>query len=657
MRLATFTLGLVVLASALTAQQEQPPFEPGGPADSQQQAPVDEPGRAVARISVMNGDASVTRGDAGTPVAAAVNAPLMAGDALSLAPGATVEVQIDFANFARLAGDSQARIANLDNGHYQIQLSKGLLTYRVLRQTNAQSEIETPLVAVHPLGLSAVRVEVAPDSSTRITVRHGEVEVFTPKGSERVREGTMMEVRGTAADPEFQVVNAFPNDQWDTWNDQRDGYLQRAQSPRYVSPEIVGSEDLDNYGRWSNDPQYGDVWTPNVPAGWAPYRNGQWVWEDYYGWTWVDYAPWGWAPFHYGSWYLRAGFGWCWYPGPRVGHYWYHPARVAFFGFGSGFSVGFGFGNVGWVPLAPYEAFRPWYGRGWYGGGRPVVVNNINIVHNVNIANEYRNARFANGVTAVTAADFQRGNFRSPVGVQRAQLSQASLVRGAVPITPSGNNLAFGNRGVNSAIAHSDLNSQRFFSRMAPSTGAVQRTPFNQQQSAIHSAFESRGIATGARPSGLNEPAMRSSGGSSSPGWQRFGGSAPAGGYGGAPRSLNVAPPMVRQREAAPGYNSSGYSRGGGYYGSPAPSFRSAPSSPQYRAPAPQYRAPAPAPQYRAPVPSPQYRAPAPSYRAPTPQYRGSPAPSYRSEPAPRGGGGGGHAPSGGGDHSHGGRR
>jgi hypothetical protein len=38
---------------------------------------------------------------------------------------------------------------------------------------------------------------------------------------------------------------------------------------------------------------------------------------------------------------------------------------VGFFGFGSpgfGASLGFGYGNVGWVPLAPYERYRPWYG-------------------------------------------------------------------------------------------------------------------------------------------------------------------------------------------------------------------------------------------------------------------------------------------------------
>ena len=639
-----------MIGAALSAQQYPPPQDAqGGPVpqsaqgSADAQAPVDEPGRAVARISVMSGDATVTRGDAGSPVAAAVNAPLMAGDALSVAPAATVELQMDAANFARVAGDSQIRLSSLDNGKYQIQLSKGLVTYRVLRQTNAQSEVDTPLCAVHPVGLAAVRVEVAPDGSTRVTVRHGDVDVFTPKGTERIHEGNTMMLRGTADDPEFQVASAVAVDQWDTWNDQRDNYLSRAQSPRMVSQDVVGTEDLDAYGRWNNDPAYGNVWTPNVPPTWAPYRNGQWVWEDYYGWTWVDYDPWGWAPFHYGSWYFRTGFGWSWFPGPRYGRSFYRPALVGFVGFGGGFGVGFGFGNVGWIPLAPFEAFHPWYGRGWYGGGRTTIINNINIARNVNVANEYRNARFANGVTAVSAADFQRGNFRNPVGVDRAQLSQASVVRGAVPITPSANNLAFSNRSASGLGPRGDINNQHFYSRMTPATAAAQRTPFNQQQSAVRSAFESRGIATGPRASGLSNSGVNNSGlggsqvrgggtaSGSASGWQRFGGS-PAGGAGsayggGQARSLQVAPPMVRPREAGPaGGGTSSYNRSNGTVG----------NSGAYRS--------APAPSYRS--------APAPSYRnsAPAPSYRSAPA------PAPRSSGGGGH-PSSGGSHGGGGRR
>ena len=102
------------------------------------------------------------------------------------------------------------------------------------------------------------------------------------------------------------------------------------------------------------------------------------MWEPYYGWTWVDNEPWGWAPFHYGNWFYAADYGWAWYPGAYAvaRPYVYRPALVAFFSFGGGggnFSVGFG--NVGWVPIAPYEPFHPWWGNGGgYGYGGTTVV-------------------------------------------------------------------------------------------------------------------------------------------------------------------------------------------------------------------------------------------------------------------------------------------
>ena len=38
---------------------------------------------------------------------------------------------------------------------------------------------------------------------------------------------------------------------------------------------MVGAADLDQYGTWSQMPEYGAVWYPNnVPVDWAPYRNG-----------------------------------------------------------------------------------------------------------------------------------------------------------------------------------------------------------------------------------------------------------------------------------------------------------------------------------------------------------------------------------------------
>src|SRR4051794_39615892 len=112
MRLATAVYGtMMMIAAVLFAQQLPPPEQQQDPLEQQQQdaAAPDEPGRPVARLSVLSGDASVRRGDSGDWVAAALNAPLMVDDSVSVAAGGAVELQLDRANFARIAGDSEVR--------------------------------------------------------------------------------------------------------------------------------------------------------------------------------------------------------------------------------------------------------------------------------------------------------------------------------------------------------------------------------------------------------------------------------------------------------------------------------------------------------------------------------------------------------------------
>src|SRR5215831_9092329 len=157
MRLSWLSLGILAASAALFAQSPPPSASDG---------PADEPGRAVARLGILNGDASIRRGDSAEPVAAAVNAPLMSGDELTVAAGGRAEIQMDVAHFMRIAGDTDVRLADLENGHLQVQLAHGLITWRVLRESQSQAEISTPLVSVHPNGLSVVRVEVLPDGMT-----------------------------------------------------------------------------------------------------------------------------------------------------------------------------------------------------------------------------------------------------------------------------------------------------------------------------------------------------------------------------------------------------------------------------------------------------------------------------------------------------------
>ncbi len=138
---------------------------------------------------------------------------------------------------------------------------------------------------------------------------------------------------------------------------------------RYVSPELTGADELDRYGRWEQSGDYGPVWVPlRIAVDWAPYRYGRWTWTRYWGWTWVDDLPWGYATSHYGRWVNWRGR-WCWAPGPViVPRPVFAPALVAWVGGGS-VQVGVHIGGrpappVAWVPLAPYERYRPWYRHG-----------------------------------------------------------------------------------------------------------------------------------------------------------------------------------------------------------------------------------------------------------------------------------------------------
>ena len=465
----------LVAATTFATVLAQPQSQP------QQGPDEDGPGRGVARVSLMYGDVSVRRADTNEWSAAVVNQPLMAEDRLLTGIGARTEVQFDSSNFLRLGTDTEVRMGNLEQRSFLMMLSRGTITYRILRDMDADVEIATPSIAVRPTKKGIYRIAVAADGSTEVTVRSGEADIFTPRGSQRLNSGRTLLARGDMNDPEFQFISAIPKDEWDHWNEKRDQGLSSSRSYDYVSRDIYGAEDLDANGRWVSTPDYGTVWSPAAGPGWAPYRNGRWVWADYYGWTWVSYDSWGWAPYHYGRWFNSPMYGWCWYPGGVNTRHYYRPALVAFFGLGrGGVGIGFGggFGHVGWVPLAPHEPFYPWYGSRHYNGYRNGgTVNNVNIT-NVNITNVYRNSRVDGGVTSVQAGNFGRGTVNN-VRMNRDDLNQAGLVRGQVQIAPDRASTRYSD-SPNRVASNSSRDDQRFYSRSQPSR--IDRIPFDQQR-------------------------------------------------------------------------------------------------------------------------------------------------------------------------------
>jgi len=323
-------------------------------------AAQDPPSRA-GRISYVSGAVSFEPAGVTDWVAATVNRPLTMGDQLYADSGARAEVHVPGTAF-RLGDRTAFQFMNLDDRSVQVRLSEGTLNVRI-RHLYGNVEIDTPNLAFTVSRPGEYRLDASPDGAqTLVTARDDEGQVTAGGGSFTLHMGQQAVVRGQDQTAQYKISSAPGYDAFDQWVMSRNSREDRYAHPGYVSPEVVGYEDLGAYGTWRAVPDYGEVWVPNgVAAGWAPYHDGHWAWVDPWGWTWVDDAPWGFAPFHYGRWAFINGY-WGWCPGPVAVAPVYAPALVAWVGFGGGFGVPIGFGGgpaVGWFPLGPRDVYIP----------------------------------------------------------------------------------------------------------------------------------------------------------------------------------------------------------------------------------------------------------------------------------------------------------
>src|SRR6476646_2981389 len=102
---------------------------------------ADDLKRGVARISVIDGEVSVRRGDSGDWVAGVINAPLLTNDHVATGPNSRAEVQFDANNLLRLGANAELRLTQLEYGRYQMEMACGVMTYCMLRSSEGNIEI------------------------------------------------------------------------------------------------------------------------------------------------------------------------------------------------------------------------------------------------------------------------------------------------------------------------------------------------------------------------------------------------------------------------------------------------------------------------------------------------------------------------------------
>src|SRR5882724_9720649 len=406
-------------------------------------ASADPPSR-VARLGYVSGEVSFSPAGEDDWVRATLNRPLTTGDRLWADTRSRAEVQIGGA-MIRVNAETDVSILNLDDQITQLQLTQGGLNVRVRRLEPDQTfEVDTPNLAFTLRQPGAYRIEVDPNgNATSIFLRDGQGEVYGEGASYAIDARQPYRFTGTGL-REYQYADARQPDEFDRWSTDRDRSYDNSASVRYVSPDVVGYQDLDSYGAWRADATYGNVWVPSrVSADWAPYRDGHWVWIDPWGWTWVDDAPWGFAVSHYGRWAFVER-SWCWVPGPVVPRVYYAPALVAFVG-GDNFSLSISSGTVGavaWFPLGPREVYRPWYPTGRRYFEQVNVTNTVvnttvinNYYNNTNVTNVvYANRQVPGAVVAVPKTAFEQSQ---PIGKQAVRMPQDRMVNAPVAIAPS----------------------------------------------------------------------------------------------------------------------------------------------------------------------------------------------------------------------------
>jgi hypothetical protein len=498
--IATIPVFLILASHSLALAQNSPDAPDGQSQPPGQGQTSQDPPSRVARLTQIQGNVSIQPAGVRDWTQATANYPMTTGDRMYVDKDSRAELQME-QTVVHIWQYTDLSVTSLTDTFTQLGLSQGSLHVRTFELNQGHDvEVDTPNGAITVVQPGDFRIDCyTGDGGTVVTVNSGEIDVTGPGLSQSLAAGQSARLMGS--NPITLTALSLPGrDPFDVWSQQRDRQLLSSNTRQYVNPNTVGSDDLDQYGTWTDTPGYGSVWYPAaVPAGWVPYSTGSWVWVSPWGWTWVDTYPWGFAPYHYGRW-AYYGNRWGWVPGPVAVTPIYSPALVGFVG-GPGFSVGIGMG-VGlsaWFPLGPGEPYYPWYhcSPGYFSRVNVTNINRITInritnIHNINNTNYYNyyhnkntfnTLRFVNrnmATTAVPANQFASGRAITPSTAIRPtpqQMARAQVIPHPF-VTPTVRSVVpHPVRSVPVASARRNLITPRYAS--APAT-AAQRSPAGQ---------------------------------------------------------------------------------------------------------------------------------------------------------------------------------
>ncbi|MEO5935815.1 MAG: DUF6600 domain-containing protein [Terriglobales bacterium] len=285
----------------------------------------------IVRLSYLEGDVQLDRGDGTGYIRAFLNMPLLEGAAVSTTSSGRAEIEFEDGSTIRLIPNTtvfftQLRLRNDGSKLTYIDLRDGTAYFDVrqrdeddFRVLGAGRELSLDKTSEFRVSHSALLDPIG----LRVAVLKGELRFLGQDGQRTsIRKNESLTLDFADAGRYF-LARGFAEEAHDYWNRERDRDREN-QGLRYASASrntVVYVSDLQHHGSFITVAGFGPLWRPyNFGYSWDPFASGSWVYYPGHGYIWVSDYSWGWMPYRYGSWVHIRSRGWCWRPGSDYYH-------------------------------------------------------------------------------------------------------------------------------------------------------------------------------------------------------------------------------------------------------------------------------------------------------------------------------------------------
>jgi hypothetical protein len=279
------------------------------------------PQARIVRVSYVEGEVVLDSGHGYESVT--MNVPITEHNWLQTRSNGWAEIQFEDGSMIRVAPETVIAFDELGRTSSggtstTVDLDQGEAEFKILKHDGSDFQIAVKNKTI-ALGHSGFfRVTSTNNDPMEIAVWKGDVSLHDPESGDDIAVNKNETFVLNPADvAEYALNKGTEADELDEWSKQRDDSLRAyAAANHYTqSPYQYGASDLNYYGQYTDDPEYGSVWQPNgVGADWNPFSNGYYA-DSGIGPTWVSSYPWGWMPYRYGRWVFINARGWFWQPG------------------------------------------------------------------------------------------------------------------------------------------------------------------------------------------------------------------------------------------------------------------------------------------------------------------------------------------------------